>query len=86
MGALVPAQPARFGLSRSSASKRAALNGGAGAGSPGAEAGSSGGGGLPGGAGASQEFHAKLLHLAWHPEVNLVAAAASNSLYLYYAR
>jgi len=28
----------------------------------------------------------KLLHLAWHPEKNLVAAAALNSLYMYCAR
>lgn len=27
----------------------------------------------------------KLLHLAWHPESNVIAAAASNSLYMYSA-
>lgn len=33
------------------------------------------------------DFSAKLLHLAWHPgEHNLIAAAASNSLYMYCAR
>eukprot|EP00884_Botryococcus_braunii_P005188 jgi/Botrbrau1/14670/Bobra.0108s0028.1 len=31
------------------------------------------------------DFASKLLHLAWHPEVNIIAAAASNSLYMYYA-
>ncbi|KAI5084049.1 hypothetical protein GOP47_0000218 [Adiantum capillus-veneris] len=30
-------------------------------------------------------FSAKLLHLAWHPSANLIACAASNSLYMYYA-
>ncbi|KAH7281628.1 hypothetical protein KP509_36G055800 [Ceratopteris richardii] len=30
-------------------------------------------------------FSAKLLHLAWHPTANLIACAASNSLYMYYA-
>mmetsp|Transcript_11531 Transcript_11531/g.34617 ORF Transcript_11531/g.34617 Transcript_11531/m.34617 type:complete len:491 (+) Transcript_11531:241-1713(+) len=33
------------------------------------------------------DFSAKLLHLAWHPgSHNLIAAAASNSLYMYCAR
>ena len=41
-------------------------------------------GGLPSDA-PSQDFHSKLLHLAWHPEANLIAAAASNSLYMYCA-
>ena len=27
----------------------------------------------------------KLLHLAWHPESNLIATAASNSLYMFCA-
>eukprot|EP00798_Chlamydomonas_sp_ICE-L_P011588 gene11588-34291_t len=27
------------------------------------------------------DYNSKLLHLAWHPEVNVIAAAASNSLY-----
>lgn len=31
------------------------------------------------------DYTSKLLHLAWHPEVNIIAAAASNSLYLYYS-
>ncbi|KAH7431333.1 hypothetical protein KP509_08G043200 [Ceratopteris richardii] len=30
-------------------------------------------------------FSSKLLHLAWHPSANLIACAASNSLYMYYA-
>ncbi|MCO5582921.1 hypothetical protein L7F22_036824 [Adiantum nelumboides] len=30
-------------------------------------------------------FSAKLLHLTWHPSANLIACAASNSLYMYYA-
>jgi serine/threonine-protein phosphatase 2A regulatory subunit B len=29
------------------------------------------------------DYASKLLHLAWHPEANVVAAAASNSLYMY---
>lgn len=29
------------------------------------------------------DFVSKLLHLAWHPEANVIAAAASNSLYMY---
>jgi len=32
------------------------------------------------------DFNNKLLHLAWHPTDNIVAAAASNSLYLYCQR
>jgi len=31
------------------------------------------------------DYASKLLHLAWHPEVNMIAAAASNSLYMYCA-
>uniref|UniRef100_A0A7N0UTA7 Serine/threonine-protein phosphatase 2A 55 kDa regulatory subunit B n=1 Tax=Kalanchoe fedtschenkoi TaxID=63787 RepID=A0A7N0UTA7_KALFE len=31
------------------------------------------------------DFATKLLHLAWHPTENLLACAASNSLYMYYA-
>ncbi len=30
------------------------------------------------------DFGSKLLHLSWHPQANVIAAAASNSLYLYY--
>ncbi|CAI9274939.1 unnamed protein product [Lactuca saligna] len=33
----------------------------------------------------SYDFSTKLLHLAWHPNGNLIACAASNSLYMYYA-
>eukprot|EP00270_Netrium_digitus_P004633 TRINITY_DN15903_c0_g2_i1.p1 TRINITY_DN15903_c0_g2~~TRINITY_DN15903_c0_g2_i1.p1 ORF type:complete len:355 (-),score=76.34 TRINITY_DN15903_c0_g2_i1:265-1329(-) len=31
------------------------------------------------------DFTSKLLHLAWHPQANVIACAASNSLYMYYA-
>jgi len=31
------------------------------------------------------DFGAKLLHLAWHPKLDAMAAAASNSLYIFYA-
>lgn len=31
------------------------------------------------------DYNSKLLHLAWHPEANVIAAAASNSLYMYCA-
>lgn len=31
------------------------------------------------------DYQSKLLHLAWHPEANVIAAAASNSLYMYCA-
>jgi serine/threonine-protein phosphatase 2A regulatory subunit B len=31
------------------------------------------------------DYASKLLHLAWHPEANVVACAASNSLYMYCA-
>lgn len=33
-----------------------------------------------------QDFGSKLLHLAWHPEDNVIAAAAANSLYMYFKR
>ena len=33
----------------------------------------------------SPELSQKLLHLAWHPESNLIATAASNSLYMFCA-
>eukprot|EP00271_Cylindrocystis_brebissonii_P001267 TRINITY_DN1157_c1_g3_i1.p1 TRINITY_DN1157_c1_g3~~TRINITY_DN1157_c1_g3_i1.p1 ORF type:complete len:372 (-),score=78.46 TRINITY_DN1157_c1_g3_i1:1249-2208(-) len=36
-------------------------------------------------AGPPHDFSSKLLHLAWHPAANLIACAASNSLYMYYA-
>lgn len=29
------------------------------------------------------DYASKLLHLAWHPEADVIAAAASNSLYMY---
>lgn len=31
-----------------------------------------------------QDFSSKLLHLSWHPQANVIATAASNSLYLFY--
>jgi serine/threonine-protein phosphatase 2A regulatory subunit B len=31
------------------------------------------------------DYSSKLLHLAWHPEANVIACAASNSLYMYCA-
>ncbi len=34
---------------------------------------------------AGTDYSSKLLHLAWHPEANVIAAAASNSLYMYCA-
>lgn len=42
------------------------------------------------GAGEAQEaqqsdYGSKLLHLAWHPRANVIACAASNSLYMYCA-
>ncbi|KAL6756775.1 WD40-repeat-containing domain protein [Haematococcus lacustris] len=37
------------------------------------------------GAEAGTDYASKLLHLAWHPEANVIAAAASNSLYMYCA-
>ncbi|XP_024315072.1 serine/threonine protein phosphatase 2A 55 kDa regulatory subunit B alpha isoform isoform X3 [Brachypodium distachyon] len=35
--------------------------------------------------GNSYDLSTKLLHLAWHPDENLIACAAANSLYMYYA-
>ncbi|GLJ15819.1 hypothetical protein SUGI_0260890 [Cryptomeria japonica] len=35
--------------------------------------------------GGAYDFSTKLLHLAWHPTANVIACAASNSLYMYYA-
>ncbi|KAK9112963.1 hypothetical protein Scep_020482 [Stephania cephalantha] len=35
--------------------------------------------------GGSFDFSTKLLHLAWHPTSNVLACAAANSLYMYYA-
>lgn len=34
---------------------------------------------------SSYDLSTKLLHLAWHPNENSIACAASNSLYMYYA-
>jgi serine/threonine-protein phosphatase 2A regulatory subunit B len=33
----------------------------------------------------ASDFSAKLLHLAWHPQLDAIACAASNSLYIFYA-
>ena len=33
-----------------------------------------------------QDLGAKMLHLAWHPESNVIATAASNSLYMFAAK
>ncbi|MQL70964.1 hypothetical protein Taro_003291 [Colocasia esculenta] len=35
--------------------------------------------------GGAHDFSAKLLHLAWHPDRNVIACAAANSLYMYFA-
>eukprot|EP00249_Psilotum_nudum_P024761 c29288_g4_i1 orf=672-2216(-) len=35
--------------------------------------------------GGAYDFTSKLLHLAWHPSSNMIACAASNSLYMYYS-
>ncbi|GJN18467.1 hypothetical protein PR202_gb05632 [Eleusine coracana subsp. coracana] len=35
--------------------------------------------------GNTYDLSTKLLHLAWHPTENLIACAAANSLYMYYA-
>lgn len=76
----------RFGLSRGgNSAKRAALQNGAAA-SPGGGPESAAAAPVAPADGTSLDFNTKLLHLAWHPEVNLIAAAASNSLYMYYAR
>jgi serine/threonine-protein phosphatase 2A regulatory subunit B len=34
----------------------------------------------------TSDFSSKTLHMSWHPEANVVATAASNSLYLFYGR
>ena len=73
--AIVLQTPSRFGLSRGSSAKKPAANGsvvGEGQNAPTLQ--------------QNHDFSAKLLHLAWHPENNLIAAAASNSLYMYAAR
>ena len=61
--------PSRFGLSRGN-SGRAGSRGGSFSG-VGEEA-------------IAQDFGSKLLHLSWHPTANVIATAASNSLYLFY--
>ena len=33
----------------------------------------------------SPDFAEKLLHLTWHPQEHVIAAAASNSLYMFHA-
>ena len=38
----------------------------------------------PVGPGAS-DFATKILHMAWHPQENVLACAASNSLYIFNA-
>jgi serine/threonine-protein phosphatase 2A regulatory subunit B len=77
----------RFGLSRSNNAKRAALqNGGGSPGGGPAAPDAANGGAILAPDGTGMDFNTKLLHLAWHPEANLIAAAASNSLYMYYAR
>ncbi|KAK9831354.1 hypothetical protein WJX81_004778 [Elliptochloris bilobata] len=63
--------PSRFGLARGGGARR---HSSAGADAPAA------------GAEPPTDFGSKLLHLAWHPEANVIAAAASNSLYMYCAR
>ena len=32
------------------------------------------------------DYSQKMLHLSWHPEANVIATAASNSLYIFYGR
>ena len=32
----------------------------------------------------ASDYTQKMLHLSWHPEANVIATAASNSLYLFY--
>ncbi|BFG32538.1 serine/threonine protein phosphatase 2A 55 kDa regulatory subunit B beta isoform-like isoform X1 [Prunus yedoensis var. nudiflora] len=34
---------------------------------------------------SSYDLSSRLLHLAWHPETNLIASAAGNSLFMYYS-
>ncbi|XP_048445286.1 serine/threonine protein phosphatase 2A 55 kDa regulatory subunit B alpha isoform-like isoform X2 [Pyrus x bretschneideri] len=34
---------------------------------------------------SSYDLSSKILHLAWRPETNLIASAAGNSLFMYYA-
>lgn len=39
----------------------------------------------PGESELQNDYQSKLLHLAWHPEANVIACAAANSLYMYCA-
>jgi hypothetical protein len=32
----------------------------------------------------ASDYTQKMLHMSWHPEANVIAAAASNSLYIFY--
>lgn len=34
----------------------------------------------------TSDYSQKMLHLSWHPEANVIATAASNSLYIFYGR
>lgn len=34
----------------------------------------------------ASDYSQKMLHLSWHPEANVIATAASNSLYILYGR
>ena len=65
--------PSRFGLGRGGGARRHS--------SAGADAAAAAAAAEP-----PVDFGSKLLHLAWHPEANVIAAAASNSLYMYCAR
>lgn len=42
------------------------------------------GGGSVGEEAVAHDFASKLLHLSWHPRANVIATAASNSLYLFW--
>ena len=65
--------PSRFGLSRSSSSGRSRSRSSSFSQGPGEED-------------VGADLSSKLLHLSWHPSANVLAAAASNSLYLFYGR
>ena len=68
----------RFGLAPNSSSSSSSLSS--------ATAGSVVGGGPDDDSAeaVASDLTAKMLHLAWHPGADVIAAAASNSLYLYY--
>ena len=57
----------RFGISRQASNKRSSSG-------PSPEAGIDA---------QNADFQSKLLHLAWHPQENVIAGAASNSLYMF---